>query len=60
MRYGDLEHYKQLRRAPYVKAFVDLELKATQAEAEADPHSARHFRHQARVLKRHIERLDAL
>lgn len=60
MRYGDWQHWKELSRAPYVRAFLRLELKATAAEAEADPESAQYYRRQARILKKHISRLDSL
>lgn len=59
-RYGDLDDFKRAAAKPYRERFLDLEILARKAEAEADPISAAHYRHQARILHRHLRRLDSL
>ena len=59
-RYGDLDDWKHKALQPWVWKWTDLEVKASAAEAELDHHSARDFRRQARIVKKHIERLQSL
>ena len=59
-RYGDLGHWVEETARPYKRMFLDMEVKASMAEAELDPLSAADFRRKARLLKKHIERLEAM
>ena len=59
-RYGDLDDWKEKTVKPYREQYLQLEIDARQAEAQADPVSANYYRMKARALAKHIRRLEQL
>ena len=60
INFDPLADFKAEQLRPWVWKWTDLEVKASAADARLDYPEAEYLRRQARIVKQHIERLEAL
>jgi len=60
INFDHLADWKQKQLQPWVWKWTDLEVKASAADGRLDYPEAEALRRQARIVKAHIERLEAL